>query len=179
MFSCEHFSDLVGTHILPKDGGAPRVDFSKLVFTHGSTMQVIVRETAADGWSREYPVVLDLSPHDPSLKESVWEVTSTCVTGGGTGHGKYDVYPDGHRVTAKRLDKPGQEVMFFQTGCFIGMRPPEDIVLTRTNPVSLSEVCEEDLRQLRNCINSGALSTEKRAWADKVITRLEKHLGYK
>jgi len=55
-----------------------------------------------------------------------WVVVSTCLTGGGTGHGGYDVYPDGHQLTLRRL-KPGtdqidwavDEQKFYQSGSFV------------------------------------------------------------
>jgi hypothetical protein len=54
-----------------------------------------------------------------------WVVVSTCMTGGGTGHGPHDVYPDGHQLTL-RLLKPGtneivwsrRAVKLYQSGCF-------------------------------------------------------------
>lgn len=54
-------------------------------------------------------------------------VTKTAMTGGGTGHGPHDVFPDGHQVTAVKLPTKGapsyvkqvpHEVSFAQTGCF-------------------------------------------------------------
>lgn len=44
-------------------------------------------------------------------------VTNAKMTGGGTGMGPHDVYPDGWEVTATRVE--GEDVIrFFQSGCF-------------------------------------------------------------
>ena len=32
-----------------------------------------------------------------------WVVITTEMTGGGTGHGKYDIYPDGYEITLRKL----------------------------------------------------------------------------
>lgn len=62
-----------------------------------------------------------------------WVVVKTEFTGGGTGHGPHDVYPDGHEVTAKRIgadgnyDPRGKAIQFYQSGCFGGMIPPADV----------------------------------------------------
>lgn len=47
-------------------------------------------------------------------------VVKTELTGGGTGHGINDVYPDGHKVTCESLDGK-LTVSFYQTGCFTAM----------------------------------------------------------
>lgn len=47
-------------------------------------------------------------------------VIKTGVTGGGTGHGANDVYPDGYKVTCKREDEE-YTVSFYQSGCFTAM----------------------------------------------------------
>lgn len=50
-------------------------------------------------------------------------VVKTQNTGGGTGHGPHDYYPDGWHVTARKLkngkfDKKGLKISFYQDGCF-------------------------------------------------------------
>jgi hypothetical protein len=60
-------------------------------------------------------------------------VVETAMTGGGTGHGRYDIYPDGHCVYAKKLtdgkyDESGKTISFFQTGCFNNMHPNVPVV---------------------------------------------------
>lgn len=51
-------------------------------------------------------------------------VVKTQMTGGGTGHGPHDVYPDGHEVTIRQLkkdgtyDDEGQAYRFYQSGAF-------------------------------------------------------------
>lgn len=47
-------------------------------------------------------------------------VTSTSFTGGGTGHGPHDVYPNGHLVKCSSVDGL-HEVSFYQSGCFTAM----------------------------------------------------------
>jgi len=60
--------------------------------------------------------------------EYIVEGTSSC--GGGTGHGAHDVYPNGHKVTAKRIvERFGKkevsdfEISFYQSGSFTCMNP--------------------------------------------------------
>ncbi len=50
-----------------------------------------------------------------------YTVYKTATEGGGTGHGPWDVYPDGHHVYAERND--GTKIDFYQTGCFTAMIP--------------------------------------------------------
>lgn len=47
-------------------------------------------------------------------------VTKTRMAGGGTGHGAFDVCPDGHEVTCVKVSGE-QEVSFYQTGAFTCM----------------------------------------------------------
>ena len=55
-----------------------------------------------------------------------WRVEKVQKTGGGTGMGDHDVYPDGHCVVAScgKL-----ALRFYQTGCFNGMVPPSAVRL--------------------------------------------------
>lgn len=54
-------------------------------------------------------------------------VISTAMTGGGCGHGPHDVYPDGWKVVARRLNADGtfhpkgKKVSFYQSGAFTCM----------------------------------------------------------
>lgn len=48
-------------------------------------------------------------------------VYKTAYDGGGTGHGQYDTYPDGHHVFCERLDDRSVKVDFYQSGCFTAM----------------------------------------------------------
>jgi len=61
------------------------------------------------------------------------------MTGGGTGHGAHDVYPDGWQVRARRLDNgnydpKGRLRTFYMSGCFNGMIREVEVVrkLTKT-----------------------------------------------
>ena len=53
--------------------------------------------------------------------QGVYVVTKTQYTGGGTGHGRYDVYPDGWEVTCVNADDNTTSVSFYQTGSFTAM----------------------------------------------------------
>lgn len=53
-------------------------------------------------------------------------VTSATLTGGGSGHGPNDRYPDGWQITARKMknrewDEKGIEIRFYQSGCFTAM----------------------------------------------------------
>lgn len=58
------------------------------------------------------------------LNPGIFVVVEAKLTGGGTGHGKHDIYPDGWEITAKRLKEDGsydsdsEEIKFFQSGSF-------------------------------------------------------------
>ena len=50
-------------------------------------------------------------------------VYKTAMEGGGTGHGPYDVYPNGHHVYAEKLDNTSVTVDFYQSGAFTALLP--------------------------------------------------------
>ena len=63
----------------------------------------------------------------PSLgDDEKYLVVETVMTGGGTGHGPHDVFPDGHRITLIQCSaggdisiSPGAHIKrFYQSGCF-------------------------------------------------------------
>lgn len=56
-----------------------------------------------------------------SYLQGKYVVTKTAMTGGGTGHGPHDVYPDGHKVTCESTDDNKRIVSFYQSGCFTAM----------------------------------------------------------
>lgn len=76
-------------------------------------------------------------------------VVKTKLTGGGTGHGPHDIYPDGHCVWYVQLSQDEVDAMkdgellienegdhgelhsaeFFQSGCFNGLIEPKDVTL--------------------------------------------------
>ena len=74
-------------------------------------------------------------PHnDLKIPEGQYLVTKTKFGGGGIGHGgQNDVYPNGHKVTCKKLDtngnyvEDGMEVSFYQSGSFSAMIMPEKL----------------------------------------------------
>jgi hypothetical protein len=60
----------------------------------------------------------------PKLGPGLYRVVSTTMTGGGTGHGPLDVFPDGHQLTLMRecdgvIDWTKKPKRFYQTGCFV------------------------------------------------------------
>ena len=48
-------------------------------------------------------------------------VTKTALDGGGYGHGKNDVYPNGHHVYCVKIDDPEFKIDFYQSGAFTAM----------------------------------------------------------
>ncbi len=66
---------------------------------------------------------------DTSIFCGEYIVTKTSMSGGGTGHEIHDVYPNGHKVIAKRIVKPlvgdkkisDFEISFYQSGSFTCM----------------------------------------------------------
>jgi len=74
--------------------------------------------------------VWSLSDREPSfgetteLKEGQFVVVGAAMEGGGQGHGPHDIYPDGWRIEAQRLNddgtwnSDGKKVYFYQSGSF-------------------------------------------------------------
>jgi hypothetical protein len=81
--------------------------------------------------------------HDP---KDLFVVTGTEMSGGGTGHGPGDIYPDGHGVTAQRITTEGwamgDKVFFRQSGSFTNMILPEFIEVV--GDVTLVRYCFEE-----------------------------------
>lgn len=74
---------------------------------------------------------------DSSYLAGTYIVTRTSMSGGGTGHGPGDVYPDGHYVTAikAKIDEDDEDdliISFYQSGCFTAMIDPSDIKVLGT-----------------------------------------------
>lgn len=73
---------------------------------------------------------------DTSVFVGQYVVEETNFGGGGIGMGKHDVYPDGHKITARKLtksgkyDPKGRRVSFYQSGCFNAMNPIVPVVRT-------------------------------------------------
>jgi hypothetical protein len=64
--------------------------------------------------------------------EAEYVVINTEITGGGTGMGHYDVFPDGYKVVCKKLFKgqyyeKGEIISFYQSGCFTAVIRPEEL----------------------------------------------------
>lgn len=59
-------------------------------------------------------------------------------TGGGTGHGPHDVYPDGWYITARQLlesgsyNSKGRRISFYQSGCFTVMHERVSVIRKMT-----------------------------------------------
>ena len=82
--------------------------------------------------------VWDLTESDIYLRghfahmQGKYIVTSTASKGGGQGHGRHDVYPDGHNVEC--VSECGKyEVSFYQTGAFTAM-------ITHITPIGKAKV---------------------------------------
>lgn len=103
---------------------------------HGTEHGYFQTVTRPDGFSKKTSETLNVSAHDESRGDAKFVVEQTAMTGGGTGHGPHDVYPDGWQVTARRLtdegnyDPNGESVYFYQSGSF-------------TNLVKDVEICTE------------------------------------
>lgn len=86
---------------------------------------------AKDGYAT---LAMKLAGLGIEVRKKKFLVVDTAMTGGGTGHGRHDVYPDGHRVTAVELDKNNQvkqgglQVEFYQSGSFTCMVQVVDVV---------------------------------------------------
>jgi len=72
------------------------------------------------------------------LGKGEWVVISTTMTGGGTGHGPHDIYPDGHQITCRKLKPNSNEIdwtvkekKFYQSGSFINEVMLKDPTLVR------------------------------------------------
>lgn len=96
-----------------------------------------------DVFSLKKGVIIYCKGNEISLKETgSYVVLKTAYEGGGTGMGPHDVYPDGHHVYAKKLknngfwDSNGQEIDFYQSGCFTCMIEPKDIGVIKTMKMS-------------------------------------------
>ena len=105
-----------------------------------SRMSWFNRWKTEDGVSHMKEECVNIGGVDDSRGDAEFVVTATAYSGGGSGHGFNDTYPNGHEVTAKRLsqegqyDPDGEEVSFYQTGSFCQML--EDVEKTRTMRMS-------------------------------------------
>lgn len=86
-----------------------------------------VKEAAKTGKIPPKDYVKDLGAYDLSRASARFVVTSAIMTGGGTGHGPHDIYPDGLRIRAKRLDKKQETIEFFLSGCFTNKLDKKDL----------------------------------------------------
>ena len=88
-------------------------------------------------FSKKYLTSIDTTDNDELRADAEWVVERDETEGGGTGMGPHDVYPDGHHVTARRLNDDGtynpdgETIQFYQSGCFTGMVEPDKITLVR------------------------------------------------
>lgn len=83
---------------------------------------------------------------DGTRNGAYFVVESTGYTGGGTGHGPRDIYPDGRQVLARRLNDDhtynpqGEVAMFYQTGCFSNMIKNPEVVGKMRQVITFEEV---------------------------------------
>lgn len=78
--------------------------------------KALIYDNREGDWSLSREVVTVRGNFD--YLAGTYVVTRTAQTGGGTGHGPHDVYPDGHEVTASDTENMDSEVSFYQSGCF-------------------------------------------------------------
>lgn len=123
-FSCSRFKDL--THCVDRNpDGSPILNMQRLKFNHTSKVTVSWTEKK-DDWTRKRSETLDTSVADPAIGSTRFRVLHTCIMGGSYEHlGHSSDYPAGHHVIAE--DDNGRKIRFYQTGCFVGVTPPEDI----------------------------------------------------
>ena len=123
-----------GDVITLKKGMTVYTEIAAMFIYSNSLSEDVVRKCESNGLIIEPEKVSDFIKRNtskPDLKTFVLEggefvVIKTSLDGGGTAHGQYDVYPDGHRVYCKKLkdgkfDKDGIEVNFYQSGSFSAM----------------------------------------------------------
>ncbi len=78
--------------------------------------------------------LVDYSAFDESRKEALYVVEHAEISGGGTGHGPHDVFPDGWLVQARKLNpdttyNPKEELIeFYQSGCFTDLIKTVEVV---------------------------------------------------
>lgn len=94
-------------------------DFEKVITQYRT-------ESKADGWRRDIEEKIDCTVKNKDTLNAQFKVESVSYSGGGTGHGQHDIYPDGHYVTARKVGSC-VNVSFYQSGCFQGMIHPEYI----------------------------------------------------
>lgn len=71
--------------------------------------------------------ILTVSDHNIDYI-GTYVVTHTTFDGGGTGHGKHDVYPDGHHVWCQHLTNHDIKIDFYQSGSFISLNENVEII---------------------------------------------------
>lgn len=107
------------------DLGKATKDIQQEIYSHGgitvSQQQII--ELLTNAIDTTLPTTLDTSEY-----AGEYVVVNTALTGGGTGMGSHDTYPDGWHVIAKKLkngeyDNDGLTIEFYQSGCFSAMLP--------------------------------------------------------
>jgi hypothetical protein len=129
VFICPKFRGLRYAYKSTEDA-PPVVDKTRMHFDHSNKIQVHWIEKGPDNWERKHKDVLDLSIDDPdTIGDQEFLVLETRMAGGGHGHGPHDIYPDGWWVIARELGARKRLVRFAQSGCFVGLCPPEDVFL--------------------------------------------------
>lgn len=108
---------------LDYESGVPHVNEMKLTFDYSSSVTCRWKETKPGGWYRNRNEHIKVAVDKTNLE---WTVVDTKECGG-SGPYSRDPYSDGHRVIAKA--DSGEQLQFYQTGCFIGMVTPEMIQL--------------------------------------------------
>ena len=117
---------LIGRLIHNDNQLRPIMDFQDCHFDMVDRTTCSWVERNVDGWEKRHSEVINEAA-PAFLLDQVWEVQETEFTGG-TAPDAHDPYPNGHHVMANcHVNDVLYEVRFYQTGCFIGMCPPEMI----------------------------------------------------
>jgi hypothetical protein len=88
------------------------------------TNPVNFRKPGTEEHTNSKYICVDLGAYDESRGNSSFVVEEAKLDGGGTGHGPYDIYPDGWHILARKLgkdetyDPKGQLIQFYQDGSF-------------------------------------------------------------
>lgn len=111
---------------------------------HSDTTRKSTSVEVGDVLTNKYPVVFQgefvgetEEEYDTDYLIGDYVVERTRMTGGGSGHGYNDYYPDGHQVRARKLnedgsyDPDGTVVEFYQSGCFNNTILPGEVEVHR------------------------------------------------
>ncbi len=97
---------------------------------HTSEKETMAATDGKGDWTRRVITDVETSEYDWERSSAVWEVLNVCYKGGGSGHGRFDVYPDGLHLTL--LCKQRKEILeFYVSGSFTCQVPPEFVLVEK------------------------------------------------